>query len=209
MTRSRGGKDEGFRERYGQHATPLPCRKILRGAVGITFFLGMLCPSAPAAEGIGEGDVKAAFVLNFMKFVEWPASAFHSPEAPIVVSVLGNDPTAASLSSLDGKKVSGRRVIVRKVPVLSEMEKCHVLFVGASEKAELAPVLGAVQRWPVLTVGDFEGFAGRGGTIGFIRQDNRVGFEINEESARKTGLKVNAKLLYLGKSVRGREGGER
>jgi hypothetical protein len=66
-----------------------------------------------------------------------------------------------------------------------------------------------VQRWPVLTVGDFEGFAGRGGTIGFIRQENRVGFEINEESARKAGLKVNAKLLYLGKSVRGREGDER
>ncbi len=182
---------------------------LLRGAVGILFLLGMFCPSAPAAEGIGEGDVKAAFVLNFMKFVEWPASAFRSPEAPIVLSVLGDDPTAASISSLDGKKVSGRRVVVRKVPGLSEMEKCHVLFVGASEKAELAPVLGAVQRWPVLTVADFEGFAGRGGTIGFIRQDNRVGFEINEESARKAGLKVNAKLFYLGKSLRGREGGER
>jgi hypothetical protein len=189
--------------------TRIQYRMLLRGAVGILFLSGMLCPSAPAAEGIGEGDVKAAFVLNFMKFVEWPAFAFHSPEAPIVLSVLGNDPTAASLSSLDGKKVSGRRVVVRKVPGLSEMEKCHVLFVGASGKAELAPVLGAVQRWPVLTVGDFEGFAGRGGTIGFIRQENRVGFEINEESARKAGLKVNAKLLYLGKSVRGREGDER
>ena len=141
--------------------------------------------------------------------MEWPASAFRSQEDPIVLSVLGNDPTAASLGSLDGKKVSGRRVVVRKIPDLSALERCHVLFVGASEKAELAPVLGAVKRWPVLTVADFEGFAGRGGTIGFIRQDNRIGFEINEESARKAGLKVNAKLLYLGKSVRGREGGER
>lgn len=180
-----------------------------RGAIGILSLVGMLLPSALAAASVGESDVKAAFILNFIKFVEWPASAFSSPEDPIVLSVLGNDLTAGSLSSLDGKKVSGRRVVVRKVPGLSELEKCHVLFVGASERAELAPVLGAVQRWAALTIADFEGFAGRGGTIGFIRQDDRVGFEINEDSARKAGLKVNAKLLYLGKSVRGREGGER
>jgi hypothetical protein len=160
-----------------------------------------------AAEGIGEGDVKAAFVLNFIRFVEWPTSAFRSPEDPIVLSIIGNDPTAASLESLDGKKVSGRRVVVRKVPGLSAPERCHVLFVGASVKGELASVLGAAQRRPILTVADFEGFAGRGGTIGFIRRDNRVGFEINEESARKAGLDVSAKLLYLGKIVPGRKEG--
>ena len=182
---------------------------LLRGAVGVLLLMGMLCPSTLAAEGFGEGGVKAAFVLNFIKFVEWPASAFHSPEDPIVLSVLGDDPTAASLASLDGKKVSGRRVVVRKIPALSALERCHVLFIGASEKAELQPVLRAVQRWHVLTVADFEGFEGRGGAIGFVRQDNRVGFEINEESARKAGLKVNAKLLYLGKSFRDRQGGAR
>lgn len=163
--------------------------------------LGMLCPSVLTAGEIGEGEVKTAFVLNFIKFVEWPASAFHSPEAPIVLSVLGNDPIADSLASLDGKTVSGRRVVVRKVPALSALDRCHLLFVGASEKAELALVLGAVQRWPTLTVAGFEGFPGRGGMIGFIRRDNRVGFEINEEPARKAGLKVSAKLLYLGKIV--------
>jgi YfiR/HmsC-like len=184
-------------------------RKLLQGTAGILSLLGILFPSATAAEGTGEGDVKAAFVFNFIKFVEWPPSAFRSPEDPIVLSVLGNDPTVASLASLDGKKASGRRLVVRKVPVLSALEQCHVLFVGASEKEALAPVLGAAQRWPILTVADFEGFAGRGGTIGFIRQDNRVGFEINEESAKKAGLKVNAKLLYLGKSIHSRAGGGR
>jgi hypothetical protein len=184
-------------------------RMLLQGAAGIFILMGMLCPSVPAAEGIGEAEVKAVFVFNFIKFVEWPSSAFHSPEDPILLSVLGKDPTGAALASLDGKMVSGRRVVVRKVPVLSELERCHVLFVGTSEKKALAPVLRAVQRWPVLTVADFEGFAGRGGTIGFVRQDDRVGFEISEEAARKVGLKVNAKLLYLGKSVRGSQGGER
>ena len=203
------GQNEGAHEGSGQRMTRIRCRRLFRGAVGILFLLGILCPSTPAAKGAEEGDEKAAFVLNFLMFVEWPASAFHSAEDPIVLSLLGNDPIAASLASLDGKTASGRRVVVRKIPVWSPLDRCQVLFVGASEKAGLERVLGAVQRWPVLTVADFEGFAGRGGTIGFVRQDNRVGFEINEESARKAGLKVSAKLLYLAKSVHGREGGER
>jgi len=209
MAKMRLWKRRRIRKGCGQRMTRIQYGMLLRGAAGILFLLGILFPSTTAAEGIGEGDVKAAFVFNFIRFVEWPASAFRSPEDPIVLSVLGNDPTAAALASLDGKKASGRRLVVRKVPALSALERCHVLFVGASEKAGLAPVLGAAQRWPVLTVADFEGFAGRGGAIGFIRRDDRVGFEINEESPRKAGLKVNAKLLYLGKSVRGREGGER
>jgi hypothetical protein len=184
-------------------------RKLLQWAAGILILAGILLPSSPAAAEIGEADVKAAFVLNFLKFVEWPASAFHSPEDPIVLSVFGTDPTAATLASLDGKMVSGRRVVVRKVPGLPVLERCQVLFIGASEKAALPSILGAVQHWPALTIADFERFAQRGGTIGFIRQDDRVGFEINEESAKKAGLKVNAKLLYLGKSVRGRQGGEK
>ena len=93
-------------------------RRLLQGAAGLFILIGMLCPSAPAAEGIGEAEVKAAFVFNFIKFVEWPSSAFHSPEDPILLSVLGNDPTGAALASLDGKKVSGRLLVVRKVPGL-------------------------------------------------------------------------------------------
>jgi len=202
-------KAKDYRKGCGERMIGILRRMPSRRAVGIIFLLGMLLPSMAAAAVVKESDVKAAFILNFIKFVEWPVSAFRSPESPIVLVVLGNDPVADSIASLDGRKVSGRRVIVRKVPALSALERCHLLFVGASEKTVLAPVLGAVQRRPVLTVGDFDGFVGRGGTIGFIRLDNRVGFEINEESARKAGLKINAKLLYLGKNVRGRDGGER
>lgn len=202
MRYGKGGSRKGCVQRMHR----IRYRMLLRVAAAILFLLGMLCPSASAAE-IGEGDVKAAFVLNFIRFVEWPTSAFRSPEDPIVLSIIGSDPTAASLASLDGKKVAGRRVVVRKVPGLSALERCHLLFVGGSQKAALAQVLGAAQRWPVLTVSDIEGFAGRGGTIGFIRRDDSVGFEINEESARKAGLKISAKLLHLGKIVPGRKEG--
>ena len=185
------------------------CRMLPWGAAVVLFLTVFHSLPGFAGPEPGEAEVKAAFVFNFIKFVEWPSSAFQSPEDPILLTILGNDPIGAALASLDGKKVSGRRVVVRKVLSISGLERCHVLFVGASEKAALSTVLRAVQRWSVLTVADFEGFPGRGGTIGFVRQDDRVGFEINEGAARKVGLNVNAKLLYLGKTARLQQRGER
>jgi hypothetical protein len=179
------------------------CRERLCGAAGIVFLVGMLLPPFLWAEKIGEGNIKAVFLLNFIKFVEWPASTFKSPKDPILLYVLGKDATSDSVLSMNGRTVSGRRLIVLKAPNLASVERCHVLFVGASEKEDMEQILGAMGQWPVLTVSDIEGFAGRGGMIGFIRRESRVGFEVNEGAARKTGLKVDAKLLYLGKNVQG------
>jgi hypothetical protein len=175
----------------------------------VALLVATLLPWVHAAVEPDEGAVKAAFVLNFMKFVEWPASAFPSAEAPVLLAVLGVDPVAASLPSLHGKLVSGRPVVVRRVSDLGDLGECQVIYVGASEQERLPEILRAVHARPTLVVADFEGFAGRGGTIGFIRRDDRIGFEVNEESARRAGLQVSAKLLYLGKSVRGGPGGER
>ena len=185
------------------------CRILLRGMMAILLLEVCHSPAVLAGAEAGEAEVKAAFVFNFIKFVEWPASAFQSPEEPVLLTVLGNDPVGTALASLDGRKVSGRRVVVRKVPSISGLERCHVLFVGAAQKWPLPAVFRAIQRWPVLTIADIEGFPDRGGTIGFVRRGDRIGFEINEEAARKAGLDVSAKLLYLGKSARARQGGER
>jgi hypothetical protein len=168
---------------------------------------GFLAPVAPADAAPAEPDVKAAFVLNFIKFVEWPSSAFRSADDPLVLAVVGKDPTAAAIERLDGKTVSGRRLVVRRAAGAAAVDPCHVLFIGASGKGELPALLGEVHRRPILTVADFEGFAGRGGAIGFTRQSDRIGFEINEEAVRGAGLKVNAKLLYLGRIVPAGPGG--
>jgi hypothetical protein len=95
-------------------------------------------------------------------------------------------------------------VVVQKVSDLSSLERCHILFVGTSEKGRVKRVISAVKKWPVLMVADIDDFARQGGTIGFFREKNRIRFEINEESAEKAGLKLSAKLLYLGKIVRNR-----
>lgn len=192
--------------REGAARRPDAPRRLLLAALLLSF--AALAPAAPGSAGPSEADVKAAFVLNFIKFVEWPSSTFGSPEDPLLLAVLGRDPVADAIRHLDGKAVSGRRLIVRRMLEFSALDDCHVLFVAASEKEELPALLRAVQRRPVLTVADFDGFAARGGTIGFIRQNDRVAFEINEESVRNAGLKVNAKLLYLGKSVQAGGGGK-
>jgi hypothetical protein len=171
----------------------------------ILFLLpGFLFPSALAGSVSGEGNIKVAFLVNFIKFVEWPDSVFESPADPYLISMVGNDSIEAALKAVNGMTVSGRRVVVRKVSDLSSLERCHILFVGESEKGKVDRVIRAVKKWPVLTVADIDGFARRGGTIGFFREKNRIRFEINEESAEEAGLKLNAKLLYLGKIVRNR-----
>jgi len=178
-------------------------------ALAFILLAALLFPGAAISAGPGESEVKAAFILNFIKFVEWPSTAFRSAGEPILLTLVGEDPLADSIEGLDGKTVSGRKVVVRRAADLASLERCHVLVVGVSERSEVAPILGAAKRWPVLTVANFEGFAGQGGTIGFIRLDDRVGFEINEESARKAGLKINPKMLYLGRSIHERKGVER
>src|SRR3989337_1247152 len=199
VVNGRGDSRRGVQNRTGRQS------RIIRKMVALVLFLlpGFLFPAALAGSVPGETEVKAAFLLNFIKFVEWPDSAFGSPEDPYLISVVGNDSIEEALKGISGKTVSGRRVVVRKVSYLPSLERCHILFVGESEQGKVDQVLGAVKKWPVLTVADIEGFARRGGTIGFIREGNRVKFEINDESAEKAGLNLNAQLLYFGKTLRG------
>lgn len=179
-------------------------RLIVSGWVLVALLLpGFLFPAALAGSVPQEADIKAAFLLNFIKFVEWPGPAFHSEGDPYLLFVVGDDPAVQAIEGLDNKMVAGRRLVVRKVSDLSSLKSCHVLFVGKSQNQNVVQILGVVKERPVLTVADFDGFARKGGTIGFIREHDRIRFEINEESATKAGLKVNAKLLYLGKIVQG------
>ena len=120
--------------------------------------------------------------------------------------VVGGARDKDSLGSLDGSLVSGRKVVVLRNSDRASLESCHVLFVGRSRNEDLTTVVSGVQRRPVLTIADFQGFAQAGGTIGLTRQDDRVGFEINREAAEEAGLEINARRLYLGKLVQGGQG---
>ncbi|HEX6639624.1 MAG TPA: YfiR family protein [Thermoanaerobaculia bacterium] len=168
------------------------------GAIGIAVFTVTL--SAQTASP-AEYRIKAAFLFNFMRFVQWPPTAFADERAPLVICVVGNDPFGAVLDqTLEGESVAARSIVARRVSDDESLDTCHLLFVSGSEKRRLGKVLQSVSRSaPVLTVSDIDGFVAGGGTIGFFLERNRVRFEIDPAQAQRHGLKLSSQLLGLGR----------
>jgi hypothetical protein len=165
---------------------------------------GVLCCAIAAAQSDqpGEYDVKAAFLFNFTKFVEWPENAFVDPLAPIVIGVIGDDPFGESLVRIvAGQKAQGRSIEIVKYRYGDNLRRCHVLFISASERQRRAPILASLQEASVLTVSDIDGFAEAGGAIQFVMQENRVRFVVNLEVATQGKLRVSAKLLALARVI--------
>ena len=155
--------------------------------------------SASQAQSV-EAKVKAAFLYNFVKYVEWPGSAFESDSSPIVIGIIGNDSLAGALESVvEGKTAGGRRLMVRHLRWSDDLSACQELFVPASEMGGAAR-LGNLRGKPVLVVGEAPGFARKHGAINFTVQGNRVRFEINGATASQGGLSISSKLLSLGKA---------
>lgn len=158
--------------------------------------------AAAQSDQPGEYEVKAAFLFNFTKFVEWPESSFHDAHSPIVIGIVGDDPFGAGLTSLvAGQKVQGRSIVITKYRRGDDLRRCHVLFVSASERQRAMEILAALQDSGVLTVSDLDGFAAAGGVLQFVMQENRVRFVVNLEAATQGKLRISAKLLALAQVV--------
>ena len=157
-------------------------------------------PALLGAQAASEYDVKAAFLYNFTKFVDWPSSAFPDPNS-LRICVLGEDPFGKSLRSVAGEQVGGHKLIVTQTDAISKPAGCQVLFISHSEREKLPQILAAVKDAPVLTVGDTNGFADHGVIINFVLEGSKVRFEINTESADRAGIKISSKLLQLAKRI--------
>lgn len=152
----------------------------------------------------GEYEVKAAFLLHFAQFVDWPPEVFKGAGSPLTFCTAGGDPFHGALdASLNGKAIDGRWVRVLHFRQAQEIQGCQVLFLGTPEKKSIAAELANLKGAPVLTVGESEHFAQDGGMIGFFLEDNKVRFEINLEAAEHAKLKISARLLALAKTVIG------
>ncbi len=153
-----------------------------------------------AADNSLEYQVKAAFLLNFTKFVEWPESAFADPGSPVAICILGDDPFGAALDQVAaGETANGRKVTIQRIKRVPPPKSCQVLFVSKAEKdfAKTVPALGS----GVLTVGEAEGFIRAGGMIAFVIENRRVRFDINQGAAEMAELKLSAKLLAVARAV--------
>ena len=159
---------------------------------------------ARALTPAGEYEVKAAFLVNFAGFVRWPAAVFANAASPFVVCVAGEDPFGAAFEPFKQNRVAGRSLVVHPIDAAATLPgNCHILFVAGSEAPRLSGILGALGKAPVLTVSDLEDFAVAGGMIRFYLRDEKIRFEINQQAAEVTGLKVDARLLKLSASARG------
>lgn len=149
-----------------------------------------------------EYQVKAAFVFNFSKFVEWPPKTFSSEDAPITIGILGEDPFGMELEELVPNQIVGaRKFVIRRSRDLENLETCHILFISRSEKNIIPKILQSLKGKSILTISDIEQFATNGGIICFIKQSNRIRFQINLEAAKSADLKISSKLLSLAKIV--------
>ena len=151
---------------------------------------------------VGEYQVKAAFVYNFAKFVEWPSRSFPDASAPLRICVFGLDPFGDELRGVaNDKVVNGRRLQVSHAADLQAARTCHILFISSSEKGQLKSILQSLRGSDALTVGDTEGFTEQGGMINLVLEKNRVQFEVNRKAAEEAGLKLSSRLLSLAKNV--------
>ena len=144
-----------------------------------------------------EYEIKAEFVYRFALFVEWPASAFGTSTSPLVICVLGDDPFGPALETVEGRTARGRTVVVRRFDGLEDLGECHILFISSSERERLADVMEFLGSSSVLTVGEMEDFAERGGIINLTVARNNVRFEINLGAGDRAGLQLSSQLLDL------------
>ena len=146
----------------------------------------------------GEYDVKAVFMANFFKFVEWP-----SPVREYRMCIYGSDPFGESVRTVENMTVRGRALQVRKPASLRSLGDCHVLFISSSERRRIHTILNAVRGMDLLTVGDTEGYAQEGVMVNFYIEASKVKFEINLRSIQSSRITVSSQLLKLGRVVDG------
>lgn len=143
-----------------------------------------------------EYQVKAVFLFNFSRFVEWPPSAFANEDEPFVIGVFGYDPFGTLLDATTrGEKVNGRPLLVRRVRNAAEAADCQILFMHRSEAASLDAILAALDQRSTLTVSDLDEAGQRGVMIALVTEKNRIRLRVNVDSARAAHLTISSKLL--------------
>lgn len=156
----------------------------------------VILPTRGQERKLDEYEVKAVFIYNLAKFIEWPDKAFdHS--STLTLYILGDDPFGTYLDAIRGKLIKGKSVVVKKIDSPDALKNVGILFISSSEKEQLQDILKRISHRPILTVGDTPSFAKRGVMVNFYIENNKIRFEINMEAAKLAGLKISSNLLKM------------
>jgi len=163
----------------------------------MVFLLGNL--TVHAQTSMSEYKVKALFLLNFVKYVDWPAGG----SGPITIGILGQDNFNDSLANaVEGKNINGRAIAIKHLSPGDSLSGCTILFISSSENSQLSAILGKTSSLPILTVGESESFLQNGGIINFMLKDGKIRLAINLKAAQKANLQVSSKLLSVADVVK-------
>jgi len=172
----------------------------LAGMLGLAFLAGsgLGLAQSGSIQKFSEYEVKAAFLLNFLQFVEWPAAGTTNASTPMVIGVLGDYPFGTALDeTIKGETIQGRPLTIRRVRQVAEVKDCQLVFVCRSERSRLRDILAALRGTCALTVSDADQFCQYGGMIGLVNEGGRIRFEINQTAAEQSNVRISSKLLRL------------
>lgn len=175
---------------------------VARTVAIVAFGLLMRAPARGHQPDDGEDAIKAAFLYNFTKFVDWPAGAFDTASGAFRVCVLADDAFVRQLdATLRGETVRGRPIELASADAVGTGRRCHLVFFAGSRTEPSSRLLPSLRRTAVLTVGESPRFLEQGGAIAFIRENNRVRFDVNMLAIEEAGLSVSSKLLRVARHV--------
>jgi hypothetical protein len=179
---------------------------MMKRVLSILAIVALLALTPPTSRADGDSSreyqLKAAFIFNFLPFIEWPADAFEGEKSPLIIGVVGADPFRGSLDMiLKDKTVAGRPVVLKHFSDLGSVEKCQLLFVSSGEAGRMSEAHKKLDAMHILTVGDSDNFTRLKGAVRFYKEDNKIRFEVNTAALERAKLKVSAKLLKLAKVV--------
>jgi hypothetical protein len=199
-----GAHKTGALQIASEHCSQGMCRGARLWMAAILSCSLLLVPSLQAQQPkAGEFQVKAAYLYNFGRFVQWPDESGADRNESFEICVLGTDPFGQALdATLAGATIGGKSVAAKRITKPQDVDSCRILFISSSEESHLKEDLAALDKTRVLTVSDIPRFSERGGMIGFILDGNRVRFDVNLDSAQGAGLTLSSELLKVATSVR-------
>lgn len=188
------------------HVKRSVAQRVVHWSLGCLMFVAVLPVASLKGQAVvNEYQVKAAYLLNFARFVEWPSDVI-AASAPLTIVIVGDDPFGSSLDlALRGKSANGHPIQLRRLRWNDNLTSHHIVFISVSEESHLSDILRGLGRSSVLTVSDIDRFSLRGGVIEFRMVGNRVRFDINRTSAITARISISSRLLSVARAVR--EGG--
>ncbi len=167
----------------------------------LIFFSAAFSVSVQAQTTLSDAPVKAALVLNFARYVDWPDAAFASPADAVVMCLIGRDTLGGALLTLESKQIRNRPIKVKNGISVDDARNCHIAFISDSEERRVVPLLRKLADKPILTISDISGFIDMGGGIGIVQGESRLQFEVNRRALEQAGLKASSNLLKLARNL--------